>query len=159
MQNILIPTDFTIGSLKLVKHVLDTTTSDEIRLVFVCGVYLPSSITEMLFYSPEKTLLECMNTEFTDGLEIIRSKYQSRINKVQIEIFYGTTNAAFSNFLEAHKIDCIFMPADYRFKVFHNRSFDCIPYLQKAKVPVQSIGWVEKTGLPEKDLLAELFLT
>lgn len=157
-SNILIPTDFSIGSLNLVKQAMTQNTSSEITIVFACGVLLSDSITELLFFSPSEVLKNRVSSDFTEACNIIKNKYQSRILDIKTEIFTGTSQAAFNNFLEAHQIDETYVSQQYKMKPFHKRNFDCTPYLLRSPIKINKVGWEERPNLPEKDLLAELFL-
>lgn len=157
MRTILIPTDFTIESLNTVKAALNQREGEKINLILVYGLQLSDSITDLLFYSRDRYLDMLENEKFTEACEILKNKYDSQLESINVELFTGYTQGAFTNFMEGLGIDELFMPASYQFKK-GKRGFDLLPYFRKASLPITEVGWHEARNLPEKDLIAELFL-
>lgn len=156
-RKILIPTDFTIESLNTVKYALEKNTDAQVKIVLLSGVYLPGSITEMLFYSQSETLGEMVGADFAEACKIIRNKHQSKLVSIEPDLFSGHTRSALSNYIKANAIDEIYVPKSYSLKRVHKRSFNCVPLMYKAGIPLTEVDWVVKTDVPEKDMLAELF--
>jgi hypothetical protein len=156
---ILIPTDFTIESLNLFKKAAQLVESESVNIVFLHCIYLSDSITELLFFSKKELIKSLVNPDFQDGCKIICNKYASRINSTRIEIFCGASQNAFNHFLEGNLIDEIIVPENYSLRLVHKRSFDPMPFIQHASVPVKTVTWPNTAGAPEKNHLAELFLS
>lgn len=156
---ILIPTDFTIESLNLFKKAAQSTENESVNIVFLHCIYLSDSITELLFFSKKTIIKSLVNPDFQDACKIICNKYASRINSTRIEIFSGTTQNAFNQFLEGNLIDEILIPENYTLRLVNTRSFDPMPFIQRARVPVNTVTWPNTTDIPEKNQLAELFFS
>ncbi len=156
---ILIPTDFTIESLNLFKKAAQSVESESVNIVFLHCVHLSDSITELLFFSKKELIKSLVNPDFQDACKIICNKYASRINSTRIEIFNGTTQSAFNNFIEGNMIDEIITPENYSLQLVNKRSFDPMPFIQHASVPVKTVAWPNTAGVPEKNQLAELFFS
>jgi len=154
---ILIPTDFTIESLSLLKLAMHEQSEGELRIVFVHGIRLTDSITELLFFSPHKQLAQLENEAFREACSVIQNKFITRIASIQTELFTGKTNAAFRQFLETRKIDMVIVPTRKLLKRTSKTSIDLIPFIEKSTVPKIHVAWEAKPISPEKDKLAELF--
>lgn len=157
-RTILIPTDFSIDSLKFLVEAVQSVQTGSINVVFLHCAYLPNSILDLLFYSKREIIKSLVTPTFEDACKVIRSKYESKINSTRIEIFTGHTQAAFENFLEGNRIDEIFVPKNYILKTSKN-SFDPMPFIQRTGLPITQVTWKQGGDIPEKNQLAELFLT
>lgn len=155
----MIPTDFTIESLNLVKHAMENNPSRDVRILFVCGLYLPTSITELLFYSQSDTLKKMIGPEFSEACKIIRNKYQSRLSSIDTAGFNGSTVSSFRSFVKGNEIHEAYIPKKYKLKNPHPYIFDCTSWIRWSKLPVHEVDWTERPYVPEKDLLAELFIS
>lgn len=156
-QTVLIPTDFSIESLLLVKHAATANPASRLDIVLLYCHYLSDSITDILFYSPRKTLEELISSDFREACSIIQNKYPSKITHMRVEVFYGHTGGAFDNFIEAHKIDEAYIPSNYTLRLGKN-GFDPLPYIKGSGLKINEVCWEAKKNRPEKDQLAELFL-
>jgi len=157
-RTILIPTDFSIDSLKFLVEAVQSVQIGSINVVFLHCAHLPNSILDLLFYSKKEIIQSLVTPTFEDACKVIRNKYQSKINSTRIEIFTGHTQAAFENFLEGNRIDEIFVPENYILKTTKN-SFDPLPFIQRTELPITPVTWKQGGDIPEKNQLAELFLT
>lgn len=158
-KTILIPTDFSIESLNLFKEAAQSVEIGSVNIIFLHCVHLSDSIFELLFFSKKDLIDSLINPDFNDACKIIRNKYSSHINSALVEIFSGLTQTAFQNFLEGHRVDEIYVPKNYTLKLTDKRSFDPMPFIQKATVPVTEVYWKHNGDVPEKNLLAELFIS
>lgn len=157
MKTIAIPTDFTIESLNTVKGALAMLKDEKVNLILVYSAYLSGSITDLLFLSKPKYLASMQNDKFTEACEILTNKYASQIESFQVELFPGTSHSFFTHFLAGNNIDEVFIPKNYRLKP-GKRGFDPIPYFKKTKLPLTEVDWHATSDIPEKNLVAELFL-
>jgi len=157
-RTILIPTDFSIESLKSFVEAAQSVQIGSINVVFLHCAHLPNSILDLLFYSKNEIIKSLITPTFENACKVIRSKYESKINSTRIEIFTGRTQAAFENFLEGNRIDEIFVPVNYTLKPVKN-SFDPMPFIQRTELPITQVVWKQGGNIPEKNQLAELFLT
>lgn len=158
IKTVLIPTDFSIESLNLFKHASQEANDGAINVIFFHGVSLNFSITDLLFYSKKALVASLSNNDFHNACEIITNKFASRIYSTRIEIFTGTKQHAFEQFVEANRVNEILIPKEYTFKFSDSRSFDPTPFVKKSSLPVKEVAWTRSTSVPEKNLLAELFL-
>lgn len=141
-KKILIPTDFSIESLNVLKTFLQKdTTQEQYDVVLSCGYYLSESITDLLFFSKYK-ILRGLNTDaFMDAVSIIQNKYANALRSVNVDLFTGTSQAGFDDYLEGHKIDAIVYAANARFNPVIKKSFDLKKHIIKTERPKVSIDY------------------
>jgi DNA polymerase elongation subunit (family B) len=163
-KTILIPTDFTVRSLNLVKIALQKNyqSQEKLRIILVHGIMAPTSITELLFYSKAKELEELENAEFQASCKLLLGKFDEKIERMTIDLFSGFNQSAFENYLDANRVDEAYIPANYKLKLTSRSSFDLIPFFSKSKLPLTRIdleGLSSSASEEREDALAALFFT
>lgn len=155
-RTILIPTDFTVESLIPVKQAATLGNYSEIEIVLMFCHLLPGSITDLLFYKPVRVIEEYATKEFEEACSIILNKHASRIHTLRIEVFHGTSDSAFENFIEGNRIDEVIYPKNYKLKE-HRAGFDPLPYIRNSYLPCREVEW--KLNTPhETASLSTLFM-
>lgn len=157
-KTILIPTDFSIESLKLLKEAIHSVEIGSINIVFLHCIHLSDSIFDLLFFSKKELIESLMSKNFNDACKIIRNRYTSKINSARVEIFTGTTQQAFNNFLEGNQVNEIIVPKNHTFKLINSKSFNPDTYIRNAGLPLTEVEWKTSDTIPEKNSLAEIFL-
>ena len=156
VNKILIPTDFKVESLNTLKYSLEERKQKKSSIILMYSSYNSYSITELLFYSPSKIVEALISPNFKDAINIIKNTYESSIHSFKIELFHGLNRSAFINFYEAHGIDLIYLPKEYRLKSYKN-GFDPIPLIKKSKVQYREVTWTSDHDRSNKDELNQLF--
>ncbi len=143
LKTILIPTDFTVKSLILAKIALQRNVEkkEKIRLILVHGIWLSSSITELLFYSKSKLLAQLETDDFKASCKLLLGKYEDIIDQMSIDLFSGTSQAAFENYIEANHVQEAFISPNYKSKFKNSSSFNLIPYFTKSKIKLIEVNW------------------
>lgn len=154
-KTILVPTDYSIRSLHILKHALNSSDTDPLEIVFVTGIILQDSITQLLFFSKRAVIDSLISNEFREACQIIHNRYASRITAMRFEIFTGFTQAAFNNFLEANRITEIYVSGNSL--NYGSRCFDPKPYMQKSPIPKVVVSWPETPESSLPNHLNELF--
>lgn len=159
---ILIPTDFTIASLNLVKEAVEQSTGPRLDIILVYGVHLSSSISDMLFFSKGKAISELQSPEFISACSLIKNKYQSKIGSIYPDLFIANNTGYIKQYLKHEKIDLVYIPAYYKLMVNNRKHFDPTPHLSKAiKTSASSkLNWPGSKELPFPltNHLSDLFL-
>lgn len=124
MKTVLVPTDFNLESTKIIDGLTQTQPNETFNIIFVHAFKLSDSITDMLMLSRRSKDYENISDEFYQVLNNYKAKYANQINTIGIEYFYGSTVAAFKNFIEAFEIEAIAYPKDYTFKPINKFSID-----------------------------------
>lgn len=142
-KTILIPTDFTVKSLNLVKIALQENQgkNHKVRLILVHGMWMSSSITELLFFSKRDLLDKLETEEFRSSCQLLLEKYKDQIEEMILDIFSGINQAAFSNYLEGNKVDEGYVSKNFKLKLKNSHSFDIIPFFTKSKIKLIEVNW------------------
>jgi len=157
-RTILIPTDFSIESLKFLIDAVRSVETGSINVVFLHCEHISDSIFDLLFFSKKERINTLITPAFQDACKIIRNRFGSRINSARVEIFNGFTQASFENFLKGNNIDEIIVPENYTLQL-KKTSFDPLPFIRRATVPITEVTRKPAMNNLEKNQLAELFLT
>ncbi|MFN3639952.1 MAG: hypothetical protein ACK4UK_03460 [Flavobacterium sp.] len=159
-KTVLIPTDFSIESLTVLKNFLhqadDQYTYD---IILLHGTYLSDSISDLLFFSKGKILKELTNEAFEEACMILKNKFASKINSLRKDLYTGYTQSAFNSYVDANRITVACIPANFQWNLSNKKSFDLMPFINKSDVRVEEIGWKPLPNVPEKGKLAELFFS
>ena len=137
-NTILVPIDFHIESLDAVREALILNNNHSTKVVLMYSEYLSDSITELLFYSPEKVLQKHITPEFTEALEIIKNRFEGSVTDISIKVFHGVNPNAMAIFCDANGIDSVYIPAKYKLKT-PKRAFNPISLLKKAAIPITEV--------------------
>ena len=124
MKTILVPTDFNIESTKIVDSLLQAQPHETYNIIFLHAFKLSDSITDMLMLSRRSRDYENVSDEFYQQLNDYKSKYSNQIQNIGIEYFYGSTVAAFKNFLDTLEVSSIVYPKGYDFKPINKYSIN-----------------------------------
>jgi hypothetical protein len=157
-KTILFPTDFTVGSLNIVRAVLEKMPEGRTcRIILLHGYRPGSSITDLLFSSGKQWSDSLTNKEFDTALEVIRNKFESRLTSMATDLFIGHNQNAFNNYLEANRVDEIYMPQEHLLSLTNKRSFDLAPFIRKSGMVVNEVRVRQTSRMPEKGMVAEVF--
>lgn len=158
-KKIIVPTDFSVESLSVLRLALQDLKHDEqADVLLVHGMRAEDSITELLFFSKRKLIESLTNDAFNEACKILGNKFSERINSFRIDIFRGFTQRAFDTYVDAERVDIIYMAASTsEMRQVTNGSFDVRPFIRHSQVPVREVSLNEIPVL-EKGMLAELFL-
>jgi hypothetical protein len=159
-KTVLIPSNFEINSLKLLKNYLtnDLSKDDKVNIILLKGINLTSSITDLLFFSKKKLIQSHASSEFNDGCNVIKNKFDHQINSIRKDIFTGYNGAAFNNYLEANNIDLAILPSKPFPKERSRKSFDIVPFIEKSKLKIKEIDVQDVHESFEKGDISEIFV-
>ncbi|MCW5899934.1 MAG: hypothetical protein KIT10_11765 [Flavobacteriales bacterium] len=157
-KTILFPTDFTVGSLNIVRSVLQDMRGEQTcRILLVHGYRPADSITDLLFSSRASWVRELSNTGFDDACAVIRNKFESRITGIHKDVFTGSTQSAFNNYLEGNGVREIHLPQDHVLSLTSKRSFDLVPFIRRSGLVVNEVKWQETARVTDRGMVAEVF--
>ncbi|MCX2575535.1 hypothetical protein [Pedobacter sandarakinus] len=123
MKTVLIPTDFSLESTKIIDALVNAQPDEKLNIIFFHAFKLSDSITDMLMLSRRSRDYENVSDTFYQKLNDIKQQYPS-VERIGIEYFYGSTVYAFKNFIENLAISYIAYPKDYQFKTINKYSID-----------------------------------
>lgn len=157
MKKILVPSDFTVDSLTILKNALENHPHEKLDILLVHGVSLSNSITDLLFFNKHQFISSLENKEFCEARDIIKNKFASNINSIVSDVFIGYTKNAFHNYVEANAVSEAYIPVNYKLKKTTKRSLDIIPFIKKTMPTVYEVNLEELNGVYIGDSLANIF--
>jgi len=161
-RTILIATDFSLESLNILKKVLKEKNSAEdhtqYNILLVSGYDMGDSIRDLLFNTKSTVFGKIRSKEFCDAYSIIKNKYPHLVKTIVCDIFTGSFQRAFTNYVKAKNIDEAYYASTLKYKNTNGR-FDLSSYIQKSKdIKVKEIKLSSQEFMPEKGRLAEVFV-
>lgn len=156
-KTILIPTDFRVASLNTLRLALERLEESSVNVVLLYCEALDMSITELLFYSPERMIKELTTTDFRDALSILMNRFENEIDELSIELFHGHVQSVFDTLLDTLQIDEIYVAKTYQLHL-SRRAFSPMPYIKRSKIPCYELASKQQRFIPEEDKLDNLFL-
>lgn len=159
-KTILIATDYSLESLNILKKVLrekDTSEDqNQYDILLVSGYDTGDSIRDLLFNTKSTIFNKLRPQEFCEAFGIIKNKYPHLINKISCDIFTGSFQRTFNNYVKAENIEEAYYSPSIKSK--GEGKFDLIPYLKSCKdLKCHEISVELQERLPEKGRLAEIF--
>lgn len=148
--NILIPTDFSLASLKVIPALLQQNPNQRYNISLVNFLGLSDSISELLMLSRRSREYEHISQEFMDECIRLQRQYSGQIDNLQTEFFYGNTVAVFRNYLEAREIEQVAKLKDFEFAKINRYSYDPETILQRSKCQVINLTHINTKPEPAK---------
>jgi hypothetical protein len=160
-KTILIATDYSLESLNILKKVMREKDASEdqnqYNILLVSGYDTGDSIRDLLFNTKSTIFNKLRPQEFCDAYGIINNKYPRLINKIVCDIFTGSFQRTFNNYVNAENIEEAYYSPSIKSK--GKGKFDLIPYIKKCKdLESHEISVEVRKSLPEKGRLAEIFV-
>lgn len=159
---ILIATDFSLESLNVMKKVLReknaSHSGEQYKILLVSGYDAGDSIRDLLFNTKSKIFNKIRSAEFCEALSIIKNKYPDLVSKITCDIFTGSFQRTFDQYLKAVNADEAYYSESLK-EVNLSGKFDIVPYLRKTKVlEAREIKVITPDFMPEKGKIAEVFV-
>jgi hypothetical protein len=127
----------------------------KLDVVFLYSSFLPSSITELLFFSPAKVIEKASNKEFTEGCSIIMNRYPDKIHNIRYEVLHSNTVSGFKAIAKANNVDTTLLAVGYRLSQ-HGSSFDPTRLINKGDTNIRLIDLQLTNRVESTDLIASL---
>ncbi|WP_228237582.1 hypothetical protein [Allomuricauda sp. M10] len=160
-KKVLIPTDFSVKSLELVRKTVEDNKNVLLEIVLLHGMHLSNSITDLLFFSKSRMIKELQTEEFTEATNVLKNKYPIKLNSLYVDLITSKSKAYFLNYLEAANIDEIVVPQKGFLDFKKAKGFDTLSLLDTCGIPCAYINFDEEMEGVEvgKAQFANVFLT
>ena len=160
-KTILIATDYSLESLNILKKVLKEKEASEDQnqytILLVSGYETGDSIRDLLFNTKSTIFNKIRPREFCDAYGIIRNKYPHLVSKIVCDIFTGSFQRTFNNYVKAENIEEAYYSPSIKSK--GKGKFDITPYIKKCRaLQAREIKVEIAERLPERGRLAEVFV-
>lgn len=133
MVHIILPTDFSIGSLQPVHEVMQYHRHDVVRITMLHLVDIPSGIGDLLFRLRRIEERFPVPQAFLDACEVLANRYDSRLTGITPQIRYGTTAGFLENLISGMKADVVYYEAGFKELAPFEDSIAIIPMLKRCQ--------------------------
>ena len=161
--NILIPTDFSLDSLKAIPALIQQQPGQQFNITLVNFLGLSDSISDLLMLSRRSREYEFVTQEFLNECTRLSREYSNQILSLQPEFFYGNTVALFKNYLEAREIHQVARLKDFSYLKLTPMSYEpgtllerskcnvinLVPYIKPQPVKVKALHTIEELELQQ----------
>lgn len=131
IARVLVPTDFSVDSLRIVLDYMEATPDQKVELVLACGYDIGDSITSLLGITKEDHLLKLENEDFIKGCEMIKSRFKSRITEMYSDLLISRNGRYLRNYFKGSRVTHIVVPEGYTFAPKDRGVFDITDILKK----------------------------
>lgn len=136
MANVLIPTDFTQGSLQLAAQALESLNVSPVNIILFHAFEQPQTEFELLSPARPRPFANLVTEDLRQACKQFKDKHSTKVQKIYFRFLEGETAPLFRNFIDANEVDLIFCPDSYAPVKVHKLSIDPRPLFKKAGVPL-----------------------
>ncbi|MCK0161302.1 universal stress protein [Allomuricauda sp. F6463D] len=142
MKKILIPTDFSVASLRLVEYAILNNPNTPLNIVLVAGYRLPDTRWALTHFNKSEEVNKQLTDSFVIAKRSLRLEHKKSIQAMSFELFTGNNSCAFQNFLEQSGADDAIIPKAKSLYCKNRKWFDTTRFLKKnvnnvTEVPVE----------------------
>lgn len=149
IKRVLIPTDFTVNSLRIVLEYLENSDDQQVELVLTSGYNLGDSISILLGFSIDDHLGELQHEDFLKGCEMIKSRFKDKVVEMYADFMISKNKRYVHNYLTGRKFSQIVMPDNFNFQQRKN-CFDIVELLSQLELP--AMPEIKTVSMGEGDL-------
>ncbi|WP_437921962.1 hypothetical protein [Sphingobacterium sp. LRF_L2] len=134
IARILVPTDFTVKSLRIVLDFLEKDDNNKVEIVLACGYDIGDSITGLLGFTKDDHLSKLESDDFIKGCEMIKASFKTKVVEMYADLVISKNTRYLQNFFKGNRITHVVLPEDYRFHASVRACFDITMLLKKNAV-------------------------
>ncbi|PRD47944.1 hypothetical protein [Sphingobacterium haloxyli] len=138
IQRVLVPTDFTVNSLRIVLEYLENNNDEQVELVLVYGYKLGESISMLLGFTLDDHLAEMQNDDFLKGCEIIKSRFKDKVVEMYADCMISKNTRYVRNYLKGRQFTQIVLPDAFEFQNVEH-TFDVVELLRTQPLPLPQV--------------------
>lgn len=131
MVHIILPTDFSIGSLQPVHEVMERYRHDVVQITVLHLVDIPSGIGDLLSRLRRMEERFPVPQQFHEACEVLANRYDSRLAGISPLIRYGSTTGFLENLISGLKADVVYYEAGFQEQPAFDDSVPVIPLLKQ----------------------------
>lgn len=130
IARVLVPTDFTVDSLRIVLDYMEENVGQQVELVLACGYDLGDSITSLLGFTKEDHLIKLENEDFIKGCEMIKSRFTNDIVEMYSDLIISKNLRYLRNYVKGSRITHVVLPDSFEFACSARGVFDVAEVLK-----------------------------
>lgn len=130
IARVLVPTDFTVDSLRTVLDYLENHADQRVELVLACGYDIGDSITGLLGFTKEDHLVKLENEDFIKGCEMIKSRFKPNVIELYSDLIISKNVRYLRNYFKGNAITHVALPVSFQFSPATRSAFDIATILK-----------------------------
>lgn len=154
--HLVIPNDFSIRSLRLVKAILEKEKALKIQILMLSGIHLSDSIMELSYLSPSKIINQSGSEEFKSGCSLLKNTFNSNLVDLSMSAVFSNNGTYMQSFLTSRGIEKICLPNNSPLTFKDKKLYDPSRGLIKSGLPIERYD-LEIDDLSFNDQLSDLF--
>ena len=158
MVHIILPTDFSIGSLQPVHEVMQYYRHDVVRITLLHLVDIPSGIGDLLFRLRRMDERFPIPQQFLDACEVLANRYDSRLTGITPLIRYGSSAGFLENLISGLKADVVYFQAGFEEQPTFDDSVPLIPLLKRCHANIIQLEPVASRSKEQFSTVGDLLL-
>jgi hypothetical protein len=135
MKNVLIPTDFSPGSLDMIAAVA-AGADEKVNIILFHAFDMPVSLVDAMMRTGANGHYSMVTENLRVKCRKIKTSNQM-VGNISFKFMYGTSVALFRNFAAAYRLDMIALPENYFFVQVVRESVNPLHMFKKSGIPVQ----------------------
>lgn len=124
VARVLVPTDFSVDSLRTVLDYLENHLDQRVEIVLACGYDIGDSITGILGFIKEDHLVKLENDDFIKGCEMIKSRFKRNIVELYADLLISKNVRYLRNYLKGNRITHLVLPKSFSFSCVERSAFN-----------------------------------
>lgn len=139
IARVLVPTDFSVDSLRIVLNFMEKNADQKVELVLACGYDVGDSITSLLGITKEDHLSRLESEDFIKGCEMIKSRFKSNLVEMYSDLIISRNGRYLRNYFKGGRVTHIVLPEGYLFASKESSVFDLTEVLRKNVESISAI--------------------
>ncbi len=131
IARILVPTDFSVDSLRIVLDFMEKNADQKVELVLACGYDIGDSITSLLGITKEDHLTRLESEDFIKGCEMIKSRFKNSLVEMYSDLIISRNARYLRNYFKGGRVTHVVLPDSYTFSSKEPSVFDLTELLRK----------------------------
>jgi len=158
MRNMLIPTDFTLASLRPIALLAEAFPGKQFSVTLFHPFRMPADIRSLLFLQKTIPVSQMFRDELRAECRRLKQQYGATIAGINFKPLYGITKATLQQFMEGNEIDTLLYDDHYTYTKPHAYSEQIAECLKMAKVQTLAASRLQKkkSTVPPVSLFKEL---
>ncbi len=139
MKHIMIPTDFSIRSLNVVRYAAAQFEKEQLTVTLLHFMEMPDSITDLLMLPRDNSHIKLITPEFREGISLLRNCYPLGIEQIRTDFLIGKGRRLLKNYLEHQKIDSVLLADNYEMKMPSLRSYNPVNLIRRTGCSIVNV--------------------
>lgn len=136
MLKVIIPTDFSVQSLRAIPAILKKFPDEQLQIILLHIMQVSGNPLDLLMLPRERKYLSLFAEDYRNEIERLRTQANGQIESIYTDFLYMGIQRIFNDYVDRHNVDALVLAEGLQFKMPDECSIDPVPIFAKAKIPV-----------------------